>query len=243
MISSDYRRIARTNLKGNWPLSIAVAAVALLLGGIVTGTSFIPETEINMEYEDLHNFKEFLLLVKDFLPMLTVSGILGLVAFIIGGTVQLGHAQYLLNQHDGAPIDLKLLFSKFDHFGAGFLQALLRGIFVFLWSLLFVIPGIVAALSYSMTPFIMAENPDMTPSEAIAASKEMMNGHKWRLFCLDFSFFGWTLLCSLTMNIGYLALNPYTCAAYAAFYRDISAPPAVETCQDFTYTTVDMIAE
>ena len=73
-----------------------------------------------------------------------------------------------------------------------------------------------------MTPFIMAEHPDMTASEAISASKEMMDGRKGALFCLDFSFIGWDLLCALTLNIGHIALNPYKNAAYAAFYRQIS---------------------
>ena len=73
-----------------------------------------------------------------------------------------------------------------------------------------------------MTPFIMAEHPELTASEAIRASKQMMNGNKWELFCLHLSFFGWVLLCGLTLNIGNIFLNPYMNAAYAAFYRRVS---------------------
>ena len=73
-----------------------------------------------------------------------------------------------------------------------------------------------------MAPYILAENPDMTTREAIAASKEMMRGSRWRLFCLGFSFIGWSMLCILTLGIGNLWLRPYREAAQAAFYRDLS---------------------
>ena len=79
-----------------------------------------------------------------------------------------------------------------------------------------------ADLSYAMTPFIMAEHPGLTAGEAIAASKTMMNGHKWELFVLRFTFIGWNIAAALTMNIGNLLLNPYKNAAEAAFYRQIS---------------------
>ena len=73
-----------------------------------------------------------------------------------------------------------------------------------------------------MTGYILAENPDLSASEAIEQSKSMMAGNRWRLFCLHVSFIGWDILCSLTLGIGYLWLNPYKQAATAAFYREIS---------------------
>jgi hypothetical protein len=85
------------------------------------------------------------------------------------------------------------------------------------------IPGIVKGLGYSMTPFILAENPDMTAREAISASSKLMNGHKWELFVLGLTFIGWELLCVLSLGIGFLWLNPYMNATYAAFYRQILA--------------------
>lgn len=152
----------------------------------------------------------------------SVAGILGLIQFIIGGTIQLGYAQYLLKQHDKQDFQLNDLFSQFDRFGQGFAQAFLRGLYILLWSLLFIIPGIIKALAYAMTPFIMAEHPEMTASEAITASKEMMDGHKGELFWLELTFIGWGILCALTLGIGNLFLNPYMNASYAAFYRSIS---------------------
>ena len=95
-----------------------------------------------------------------------------------------------------------------------------------LWSLLFIIPGIVKGYAYSMTPFIMAENPDMSANDAITASRQLMDGHKGELFMLDLTFIGWDLLAALTFNLGHLALNPYRNAAHAAFYKDLTAPKA-----------------
>lgn len=87
--------------------------------------------------------------------------------------------------------------------------------------LLLIIPGIMASYSYAMTGYILAEHPELTASEAIAQSKDMMAGNRWRLFCLQFSFIGWDILCALTLGIGNLALRPYRHAAEAAFYREL----------------------
>ena len=88
--------------------------------------------------------------------------------------------------------------------------------------MLFIIPGIIANYSYAMTGFILAEYPEMTAGEAIERSKEMMDGNRFRLFCLQLSFIGWSILCSFTFGIGNLWLRPYRQAATAAFYREIS---------------------
>ena len=84
------------------------------------------------------------------------------------------------------------------------------------------IPGIIAAYRYSMATYIMAENPDMKAMEAIEASKQMMSGNKFRLFCLDLSFIGWDILGMITLGIGMLFVRPYQQAAKAAFYREVS---------------------
>lgn len=224
MTSSDYRRIARDRLQGNWPLAIGVAAVACILGGLVTGSSFIPQFNIRIEGQDISSLQDLLNLfsVRD-ISAFGLGSALGLAQFIIGGVIELGFAAYLLKQHNKANFELQDLFSKFDRFGQGFAQRFLRGLYVTLWSLLFVIPGIVKSYAYAMTPFIMAENPEMSANDAITASRELMDGHKGDLFILDLSFIGWGILAAVTCNIGHLALNPYRNAAYAAFYRDLTA--------------------
>lgn len=93
-------------------------------------------------------------------------------------------------------------------------------LFIWLWSLLFIVPGIIAAYRYRLAPYLMAENPNLGIREAVNMSKELMAGHKWRLFCLNLSFIGWGILSALTCGIGDLWLNPYIYAANAAFYVD-----------------------
>ena len=100
---------------------------------------------------------------------------------------------------------------------------LLMAIFTFLWSLLFIIPGIVKMFSYAMTPFILEENPYLTANEAIDRSRAMMKGHKFDLFWLLLSFIGWAILCVFTLGIGTLWLTPYMQTSIASFYEDVKA--------------------
>ena len=224
MTCSDYRRIARENLRGNWPLSIGVCAIACILGGMSVGGTFIPEFSFRFDGQDISNINDLLnLITPAAFSAFGLGSLLALTSLIIGGTIELGFAQYLLKQYNHANFELRDLFSRFDRFGQGFAQKFLRGLYTILWSFLFIIPGIVKSYAYAMTPFIMAENPEMSASEAITASKELMDGHKGELFTLDLTFIGWGLLAALTLNLGHLALNPYRNAAYAAFYKDLTA--------------------
>ena len=113
--------------------------------------------------------------------------------------------------------------SIFDFFKETRLWAtiLLMYLYTFLWSLLFVIPGVIKGFSYAMTPFILKDNPNMKNNEAIELSMAMMDGHKWDLFCLELSFIGWAFLCTLSFGIGYLWLIPYMYTSFAAFYEDV----------------------
>lgn len=227
MEAKTIRARARAHLTGNWGVSIAVALVASLLGGLVTGSTFLPE--LNAEAAVALPFLQELAdsinrgwEIGNFTFSFR-SGIFGFAAFLIGGVLELGYAEFLLKQHDGRETRFGDLFSQFDRFGTGFAQNFLRGLYIALWSLLLVIPGIVKSYAYAMTPFILAENPNMSASQAIRASQELMDGHKSELFILNLTFLGWDLLAALTLNLGNLALNPYKNAAHAAFYRQIQA--------------------
>lgn len=217
MTSSNIRSRARQTLAGRWGIAVLAAFLASLLGGLATGSG----GRIEIDKDMLNSLPR---VVRAYIAVaLSFGGILGLAQFILGGVVQLGYSRFLLDMHDGKGAEVSDLFSQFDRFGDGFCLSLLRSIFIFLWSLLLVIPGIIASLSYSMAHFIMVENPNMTAREALKASKELMDGYKWDLFCLNLSFIGWILLCILTLGIGYLWLDPYMNAAHAAFYRSIRA--------------------
>ncbi len=218
MFASDYRRLGRQSLQGNWGLSILVCFVAALLGGTATGASSF---NLNLDEDQIALISKSPALLTFFQFFLTYALIASFVSFIIGGTIQLGCCQYFLDQYDGKPLAFKTLFSHFFQFANGFCLRLLTDIFTALWTLLFIIPGLVASYRYAMAPFIQAEHPEYSALDCIRASKEMMKGHKLELFCLDWSFFGWILLSVLTLGIGTLFLQPYTSAARTAFYRQL----------------------
>ena len=102
----------------------------------------------------------------------------------------------------------------------------LMELFVFLWSLLLIVPGIIKGLAYFMTPFILEENPELSAYDAIKYSEKMMVGHKWDLFVLFLSFIGWSLLCLLTAGICFLWLTPYQTLSVCEFYEDLKAEQA-----------------
>ena len=218
MTSSELRAMARRNLEGTWGISVGVALVAALLGGLIVGTG--SNINFNFNEDTVRNLPPIFWTVL--MPLVSLAGLLGIVSFILGGTVELGYAKFLLKQYDRKELQFSDLFSQFERFGTGFAQKFLRTLYTCLWALLLVIPGIVKGLSYAMTPFILEEHPEMTASEAIKASMKLMDGHKMDLFILGLTFIGWEILACLTMGIGFLFLNPYMNAAYAAFYRNIS---------------------
>lgn len=217
MTYSDYRKMARNNLASNWATAIGVSLVAAVLGGLFAGGNL--SLNLQLEEEVLQHLPRFVL------PLLaalgSLAGILALMQFILGGPVQLGYAQILLKQYHGQEYGMNDLFARFQDFKQGFLQSFLRGLYCALWGLLFIVPGIIAYYKYFMAPYLMADNPNMTAKEAIAASIALMDGHKGELFMLGLTFIGWDLLAGLTLGIGYLWLNPYKHAAYTAFYRDL----------------------
>ena len=113
------------------------------------------------------------------------------------------------------------VFSGFHRlFSTGWLM-LLQSIRIALWSLLLVIPGIVAFYAYRMAFFLKADHPEWSAGKALAESKRMMKGHKWRLMCLDASFIGWLLLVIFTFGLATLFVSPYMGVANAAFYEDL----------------------
>lgn len=119
------------------------------------------------------------------------------------------------------------LFAPFKQYARTVGAVLLVFVYTLLWTLLLVIPGIIKAYSYSMTFYILRENPEMTAGDAITARQKMMDGHKMDLFLLSLSFIGWAILASITFGIGYLWLIPYIYTAYAAFYETLKKETSV----------------
>jgi len=132
MTSSDYRRIAREKLQGNWGNAILAALIAALLGGLLTGSGLGLDAEVDSEifYNLPHFLQQYIYFTAG------VASALGLVTFIAGGVIRQGYCQYLLKQYDGQQPEIRDLFSQFHRFGDGFCLALLEGLYVFLWTLL-----------------------------------------------------------------------------------------------------------
>ena len=112
-------------------------------------------------------------------------------------------------------------FSGFDDFWSAFKVNFFVGLFTFLWSLLFYIPGIIKAISYSFSFYILAENKGKSALECINESKAMTEGHKMDLFVLGLSFIGWALLCIITFGIAYIWVGPYMQATFVNAYNSL----------------------
>ncbi|MBQ1947563.1 MAG: DUF975 family protein [Clostridia bacterium] len=112
-------------------------------------------------------------------------------------------------------------FSGFDDFWSAFKVNFFVGLFTFLWSLLFVIPGYIKSISYSMSMYILAENKGKAALECIEESKAMTEGHKMELFVLSLSFIGWILLGSITLGIAFIWVLPYMQATFANAYYSL----------------------
>lgn len=158
----------------------------------------------------------------------------GLALFIISGPLILGLMFFSLSLSRGQEVRVKQIFDGFDNFVKALVTYLLMILYIFLWSLLLIIPGIIAGLSYSMVFFILSDNKDMKPKDVLRKSKEMMNGYKWKFFCLQLRFIGWGILSILTLGIGFLWLVPYMQVSFAKFYDDLKNKTIKEQVQNET---------
>lgn len=107
-----------------------------------------------------------------------------------------------------------------------------RDLYILLWALLFIIPGIVKMYQYLMVPYLLSEYPDMEYHEALARSRDMMAGNKWKAFVLGLSFILWDLLSVITFGIvAIFYVNPYRNLTFAAFYDELKRTPVMNTQQ------------
>jgi uncharacterized membrane protein len=145
-----------------------------------------------------------------------------LVFVLITGPFVVGWFGFFLGTAQEGAARLELLFVGFQRFCKSFAVYFFYSLFVFLWTLLFFIPGIIATFRYAMAFFIIADDEDCGPLEALSRSKEMMKGNKWKFFCLHWRFLGWWLLATIfTFGIGFLWLIPYMQTSFAKFYEDV----------------------
>lgn len=232
----DFRERARMALGGHWTSAVGTTLLAGILGGEIctsggNGTGITSLLQKKSELTDENYYSQifgnipatvWIVLAGIIMGLVSIILIWALVQLFVGSFVSLGLIQYNLNLIDGKEVTVGQIFSKTSMFGKALWLRIRTALFVFLWTLLLIIPGIIMSYAYSMAGYIMTENPEMSAKEAMEVSKKMMQGNKWRLFCLQFSFIGWMILGSLTLGIGFLWINPYMNAAVTSFYDDIS---------------------
>lgn len=200
--------------------------------------------------------------------VILVSLALGMAfSLFIGGPVAVGYRKYTIGLIDGAPVDIGTLFSQFSHMGRAVkLRLLLVAIELVPPLAALVVSGIGMALDLSaglvllilamfvasiisiivdyglvLGEYILADDETCSAKDALRRSWELMEGNRWRYFCLGFSFIGWEILAGFTFGIGGLFLNPYIQTAYASFYRELVPAPAAPVAEEeapvenFTY--------
>ncbi|MBR7070641.1 MAG: DUF975 family protein [Clostridia bacterium] len=152
-----------------------------------------------------------------------VAGTAGILAVLVTGPLAYGVAFLFLKQaRDGQKMVITDVFKGFtDDFGGNVVLILLETIFVALWTMLFIIPGIVKAYSYSMIFYIKADHPEYDWHQCFDESKRITSGHKWDLFVLDLSFIGWLIVGSICLGVGNLWVSAYMTAAKAQAYEAI----------------------
>ncbi len=145
------------------------------------------------------------------------------ISFIISGPLNLGFAIFYLNFIRSEDPDYNDFFAGFQDFGRALAAIILLAVFILAWAVLLVIPGIIAAYRYSMTFYILSDNPDISAIDALRLSSDMMEGAKLKLFQLHLSFIGWALLTALTAGVGQVLLIPYVMTSQAYFYENLKA--------------------
>lgn len=210
--NQEYKNQALAALKGNWAPSIVATIILILLCVIYMG----PYEWMYMQTLNGHVFSSPVLPAVSY--FLFIFGTL-----LVFSPMNLGYeyAFKLLSSDSDAQVTGNMFRKGFKPYFRNVWGMFLMGLFVNLWALLLIIPGIVKAYAYSMTPYILVDYPELSANQAINLSKKMMRGHKFDLFYLHLSFLGWGVLSVFTLGIGLIWLMPYMMTAQAAFYQDV----------------------
>lgn len=199
--ASALRAAARQSLNGNWGGAVVVTLFYLLVYAGVPAAFSI--------FEEVYHIS---------------LGFFGNVLQVLLVPIAFGYAViYLTLVRTGKECKIQDLFEGFLDYTRIWGTQILMGLYIMLWTLLFIIPGIIKSYSYSLTSYILKDEPELKFNAAIERSMDMMNGHKFDLFYLHLTFIGWGILSLLTLGIGFLWLNPYMMTAQAQFYEDVKA--------------------
>ncbi len=209
---AELKTKAKEVLKKNYWKSFLISLVLLISGGDGHGGGSSGRSAGDKIGEWI-DYSEYMIIIVAVVVLLIVFRVL------IGYALEAGSKKYFVQsaqyKNDIGCYDFAFETGNFK----GIIYTMfLRDIYNFLWTLLFIIPGIVKAYAYRMVPYILADNPKMGPDNAITLSRKMMDGHKLNLFILELSFIGWYLLGLLALGVGILFVNPYYNATEAQLY-------------------------
>ncbi len=208
-----------------WKSVLAAFLLAILTGGstAATGNNASTGTEdISNTFSGLSSEAQFTLagILFGFVSVAFIIGLL--IRIFIKNPVEVGCYKFFKENVENPGVGLGVIKEGFSDYGHIFVTLLVRDIFLVLWTCLFIIPGAIKSYSYRMVPYIIKDNPELSATETITKSREMMNGHKWRAFLLDLSFLGWILLGCITLGIAFLLwTGPYMHNTDAALYLEL----------------------
>lgn len=194
------RKNARMQLKGNWGKPILVGVLYLLFVIAISLISFFGAKT------NSHGLFTLAIII---------------VTSLVSGPIMIGLNIFSLKFKRGEQPGVGTVFKGFKPFWPSVGIYWWYKLWVYLWTLLLIIPGIVKSLSYSMSFYILADNPNVGVRNALKMSKKMMKGYKGKLFLLGLSFIGWGLLSVITLGIGFLWLVPYIRITAANFYHEL----------------------
>ena len=218
-------------LRNYWTCVLVSAIASILIGGFGISTNYSFNQEDVVATLEGKSVYELVSTIPMHIKMLLfIAALIGLVVgicvtILVSNVIQVGHIRYYLENREHKT-NVGQLFYGFQHgrYGTTVFMMFLRGLYVFGWSLLFIVPGIIKSYAYFMVPYILAENPELDRKRIFELSNEMMEGHKWEAFELSLTFIGWVFLGVLTSgmtNIFYT--QPYICATFAEFYSALKA--------------------
>ena len=218
-----YKNQALDALRGNWTPAVLATIVYLLIGTVCCAPTLIPAFMLQDSMVSASGDPSAVLAASK----ASAWGNIGVLVLEIFVLIPLGvgfiNAFRFLLEHGDNAVTRNMFSIATGNYLHKVWGMFLVAVFTFLWSLLLIIPGIIKAYSYAMTPYILEEHPELTANQAIDRSRAMMKGHKFDLFWLHLSFIGWFLLALLSLGIGYFWLAPYIDTAQAAFYQDLKA--------------------
>ena len=212
--NKDYKNEALAALKGHWAPSVLAVLVYFLIV-VVLMVPYEAKVLTLSDPTDLEAAKSVMTWFWFY-----AAGMLLVVGPLVIGMVNAFKDLLLAGDDRVVANEFRIGFGRWLRHVWGYL---LKGLLVTLWSLLFLIPGIIKLFSYAMTNYILVDYPNLKVSKAIALSNEMMKGHKYDLFYLYLGFAGWYLLSILTLGIGFFWMIPYAQVAQASFYQDVKA--------------------